>query len=263
MTETSAQEMRSVLEAILFVAPQPVPREKLLAVFGRSDREAAESALEEVLSRYRASDELDGRGVVVDEVAGGIRLITRPELHGYLKKFFELSGSNRLTMAALETLAIVAYRQPITAPEIQELRGKNSSGVLKTLLERRLIRISGRKEVVGKPFLYSTTRDFLLHFGLNRVKDLPPLEEFEEFVGDGGFGGAEPLADAGGDREEEVFRQLALVDDREDEGVGRDPLQPADDTEAADDGVANGDEQAAPVADASSTGSTTERELPE
>ncbi len=218
MTGTTDLEMCSVLEAILFVSPHPVPREKLLAVFARSEREAAEKALEEVLSRYRASEEIDGRGVVVDEAGGGLRLITRPELHGYLKKFFELSGSNRLTMAALETLAIVAYRQPITAPEIQELRGKNSSGVLKTLLERRLIRISGRKEVVGKPFLYATTRDFLLHFGLNRVKDLPPLEEFEEaFVGDGGFTSAEPLAVGGEDREEEVFRQLALVDDAGDD----------------------------------------------
>ena len=214
MSTVSELEMRSVLEAILFVAPQPVPRDKLLEVFSRSDREAAEEALEDVLSRYRGGEDLDGRGVVVDEAAGGLRLITRPELHGYLKKFFDLSGSNRLTMAALETLAIVAYRQPITAPEIQELRGKNSSGVLKTLLERRLIRISGRKEVVGKPFLYATTRDFLLHFGLNRIKDLPPLEEFEEaFTGDGGFGSTESLADGGIDREEEVFRQLALVED--------------------------------------------------
>ena len=88
-------------------------------------------------------------------------------------------------MAALETLAIIAYRQPITGPEIQELRGVNPSGVLKTLLERRLIRIAGRKEVVGKPFLYGTTREFLVHFGLNSLKDLPPLEEFEETFGSG------------------------------------------------------------------------------
>ena len=111
-------------------------------------------------------------------------------------------------MAGLETLAIIAYRQPMTGPEIQELRGKNSSGVLKTLLERRMIRISGRKEVVGKPFLYSTTRDFLLHFGLKNLQDLPPLEEFEEvFLSEGGS--FEP------DEEELAMQQLALVEDAE------------------------------------------------
>jgi segregation and condensation protein B len=135
-----------------------------------------------VLARYAAATE---SGVFIEEVAGGLRVATRPELHGWLRKFFEAGGANKLSMAALETLAIVAYRQPMTGPEIQELRGVSPVGVLKTLLEKRLVRIAGRKPVVGKPFLYSTTREFLMRFGLKSLDDLPPLEEFEETFGDG------------------------------------------------------------------------------
>ena len=116
----------------------------------------------------------EDRGILVEDVAGGVRLATRPEVVGWLRRFFDVSAGNKLSMAALETLAIIAYRQPMTGPEIQELRGVSAAGVLKTLLERRLVRIVGRKEVVGKPFLYGTTREFLVHFGLNSLKDLPP-----------------------------------------------------------------------------------------
>ena len=126
--------------------------------------------------------------MLVEDVAGGVRLATRPEVGSWLRRFFDVSSGTKLSMAALETLAIIAYRQPITAPEIQELRGVSAAGVLKTLLERRLVRITGRKEVVGKPFLYGTTKEFLVHFGLNSLKDLPPLEEFEETFGAAGGG---------------------------------------------------------------------------
>ncbi len=121
---------------------------------------------------------------------------------GWLRRFFDVSGGTKLSMAALETLAIIAYRQPITGPEIQELRGVNPAGVLKTLLERRLVRITGRKEVVGKPFLYGTTREFLVHFGLNSLKDLPPLEEFEETFGSGDAGAVAGLSELAGLPEE-------------------------------------------------------------
>lgn len=174
------KEMEAAIEAVLFVATDPVPRARMLELFGSRDQEKAGEALDAVLDRYQASEE---RGLVAEVVAGGIRIITRPELHGYLRKFFEVSGRSRLSMASLETLAIIAYRQPITGPEIQELRGVGSAGVVRTLLERRLIRISGRKKVVGKPFLYRTTREFLMHFGLESMEDLPPLEEFEEVFG--------------------------------------------------------------------------------
>jgi segregation and condensation protein B len=184
---TDPSEMEAALEAVLFVAAEPVERSKLLEIFGSQDREEAGAALERVTERYRGRP---ASGVQIEEVAGGLRLVTRPELHGYLRKFFEVSGRTRLSMAALETLAIVAYRQPITGPEIQELRGVSPAGVLKTLLERRLVRIAGRKKIVGKPFLYRTTREFLMHFGLESLEDLPPLEEFEEVFGsdDAGLG---------------------------------------------------------------------------
>lgn len=176
MSENS--DFVAVLEAILFAAKAPVPRERLLEVFGQEHREEAETAMAAVAARYDGSQ----GGIVLDQIGGASRLVTRPDLQGHLRKFFEVAGSQRLTMAALETLSIVAYRQPVTGPEVQELRGVNPSAVLRTLLERRLIRISGRKEVVGKPFLYSTTRDFLIHFGLPTLNDLPPLEDFEELL---------------------------------------------------------------------------------
>jgi len=206
---TDRAEMEAVIEAVLFVSAEPVSRSRLIELFDEEEREQAAEALAAVLARYGAAGpppeetpetpeteraaeveraaELERaagwRGIMVEEVAGGVRLVTRPELVGWLRRFFEVAGGTKLSMAALETLAIVAYRQPITGPEIQELRSVSPVGVLKTLLERRLVRIAGRKEVVGKPFLYATTREFLIHFGLKSLRDLPPLEEFEETFG--------------------------------------------------------------------------------
>lgn len=223
-TTTPREEMEAALEAILFVSSEPVPRERLLELFEEDEQDEARLALAAVLERYTPTD---GRGLMVDEVAGGVRIVTRPELAGWLRRFFEVRGSSKLSMAALETLAIVAYRQPITAPEIQELRSVNPSGVLKTLLERHLVRIAGRKQVVGNPFLYRTTKEFLNHFGLNTLKDLPPLEEFEETFGLSGAGGlgvdggesgelfdedGNPL---GADREEVILQQAVSIDEAE------------------------------------------------
>jgi segregation and condensation protein B len=223
MTERS--EMEAALEAILFVSSEPVSRTKLMELFEEGEREQAAEALEAVLARYSGDE---GRGVLVEDVAGGVRLATRPEVVGWLRRFFDVSGGNKLSMAALETLAIIAYRQPMTGPEIQELRGVSAVGVLKTLLERRLVRIVGRKEVVGKPFLYGTTREFLVHFGLNSLKDLPPLEELEESFGSGDTGemarlaelagisaGGETEAAAGEDQEEAFLREVAELEERE------------------------------------------------
>ncbi len=252
MSERS--ELEAAIEAILFVSSEPVPRGRLVELFDEEDREAAAAALAAVLERYGGGE---ARGVMVEDVAGGVRLVTRPEMGVWLRRFFEVAGSTKLSMAALETLAIIAYRQPITGPEIQELRTVSPVGVLKTLLEKRLVRIAGRKEVVGKPFLYATTREFLVHFGLNSLRDLPPLEEFEETFGagagggrlaaaggaggvgepglggamggegtgaDGGWGGEGGMAEAGGDgdgdREERLLREAAELEERE-ENVGR------------------------------------------
>jgi segregation and condensation protein B len=202
---TERADMEAALEAVLFVAPEPLPRERLLELFEEGEREQAGAALDAVLERHRGGD---GRGIMVEEVGGGIRLVSRPELHPYLKRFFQVTGRSRLSMAALETLAIIAYRQPLTGPEITELRGAQSTTVIKTLLERRMIRIAGRKQVVGKPFLYATTREFLLHFGLGALGDLPPLEEMEELFSMEG-GGEAPIVD----REEELARESAALDD--------------------------------------------------
>jgi segregation and condensation protein B len=177
---TEPAEFEAVVEAALFATAEPVSRARLLELFPKNEGKEVVAAIDAVLARYTGEPH---QGVKAEEVAGGIRLVTRPELHGYLRRLLDLTGRSRLSMAALETLAIVAYRQPITGPEIQELRSVNSGGVLKTLLERRLVRISGRKMVVGKPFLYATTRDFLMHFGLRNLDELPPLEEFEELMG--------------------------------------------------------------------------------
>lgn len=224
---TERTEMEAALEAILFVSSEPVPRTRLLELFEEGEREEAAQALEAVLARYSG----DERGVLVEDVAGGVRIATRPEVVGWLRRFFDVSGGNKLSMAALETLAIIAYRQPMTGPEIQELRGVSSAGVLKTLLERRLVRITGRKEVVGKPFLYGTTREFLVHFGLNSLKDLPPLEEFEETFGSGDAGAVAALAEMAGlshpeegemamvgeDREEQVLREIAELEEKQED----------------------------------------------
>jgi segregation and condensation protein B len=176
----SPDELRAALEAILFVSHEPVSLDELVQAFADEGREAVLAQLEEI---KRALDERAG-GFTLEQAAGGWRFATRPEHDAVLKKYFERKGQNRLSIAALETLAIVGYRQPITAPEVSEIRGVNSTQTIRTLLERRMIRVAGRKNVVGSPFLYRTTRDFLVHFGLNDVRDLPRLEEFGDLIGE-------------------------------------------------------------------------------
>lgn len=173
-------DLEAALEAVLFAAAQPVPVERLSGLFEGVAAEDFAGALAGLRARYQPEA---GRGLFIEEVAGGLRIVTAPEYHAYLKRFFDAAGANKLSMAAIETLAIVAYRQPVTAPEVQEMRGKQSQAVIRNLLEKRLVRISGRKEVVGRPYLYSTTREFLMHFGLKSLGELPPLEEFEETFG--------------------------------------------------------------------------------
>ena len=198
-------DLEAAIEAILFVAGEPISRNRIASGFDDEERSEVLAALDRVVDRYQTAEH---RGVVAESVAGGIRLVTRADLHEYLQEFFEKGSRRRLSMAALETLAIVAYRQPVTAPEVQELRGVDSSGVLKTLLERRLIRVAGRKQVVGKPFLYTTTREFLVQFGLENLEDLPPLEEFEASLSGEGLGLDE-------DREEAILRLNAELDEQE------------------------------------------------
>lgn len=174
-------ELVRVCDAILAVAGEPVSAETLAAAAGGEitvvDVEAAIAALQ---ARYGA----DESGLVLEKVAGGWRLATRPELDGVLRSYLGVRSRTRLSQAALETLSIVAYRQPVTLPEISFVRGVNSAGVVRTLVERGLVKVSGRKKVVGTPLLYRTTREFLVHFGLDDLSALPSLEEIDELGGD-------------------------------------------------------------------------------
>src|SRR5437764_538008 len=174
-----SKELRSAIEAILFVATEPVNASDLAdALYEKEDAVAAQ--LDEM---RKILDENVG-GFTLEQTAGGWRLATRAEHDSILKKYFAKKGESRLSIAALETLAIIAYRQPVTAPEVSEIRGVNSNAVIRTLLERRMIRVAGRKNVVGSPFLYRTTKEFLVHFGLNDIQDMPRLEEFGDLIGE-------------------------------------------------------------------------------
>ena len=173
MTEDS--RLTPALEALLFSSGKPIPVESFAEMLGAGTGEVG-AALRAMAERTNA----EGRGIRLEAVGGGWRFVTRPEFDGLLRKFFEISERSRLSLAALETLAIIAYRQPITAPEISELRGVNSSAVLKTLFDKRLITTAGKKPVVGTPFLYKTTKEFLIRFGLNDLGELPKPEEIDE-----------------------------------------------------------------------------------
>jgi segregation and condensation protein B len=172
-------ELRAAIEAILFVSNEPVRIDDLVSAFDETP-EAIAAQLDEIRKMLEANI----GGFMLEQAAGGWRLATGAQHDPILKKFFAKKGENRLSIAALETLAIIAYRQPVTAPEISDLRGVNSTAVIRTLLERRMIRVAGRKEVVGSPFLYRTTREFLVHFGLNDIRDMPRLEEFGDLIGE-------------------------------------------------------------------------------
>jgi segregation and condensation protein B len=164
--------------AAVFASDEPVRAEEIAECFGGMPVDEVERALE------RLDEELAGAGcgLRVERVAGGYQLSTRPEVGPWVRQLFRHRNRARLSAAALETLAIVAYRQPVTAPEIQAIRGKDSSGALKTLLDKKMLRLLGRKKVVGNPLLYGTSKQFLIHFGLNSLEDLPAIEDFEEFV---------------------------------------------------------------------------------
>ncbi len=197
--------MKAILEALLYASPDPVGLEELKEAFGADRAAEVEEALAGLLEEYGA----EGRGLAIERVAGGYRIATRPELAGVLREFVKRRNRARLSRAALETLALVAYRQPVTAPEIEAVRGVNPSSILRSLLERRMLRILGRKRVVGKPFLYGTTPEFLEHFGLNSLDDLPSLEEFAGLLGEAPVPAQDEPVPGGADREGEGEREGA------------------------------------------------------
>jgi len=171
-------ELRAVVEALIFASPEPVTVKTLVKLLGSEPKEDVVAALEEVRKDYDRPG-----GLQLVEVAGGFQIVTRPELHEWVRRLFHERTTTKLSVASLETLAVIAYKQPITAPEIAEIRGVNTGGVLGTLVERKLIKVVGRKQVVGRPFLYGTTRDFLTRFGLNDLSDLPKVEDMSELLG--------------------------------------------------------------------------------
>ena len=174
MTMTPA-EIKSTLEAIIYSADEPATLEQLAGAIGE-EKHAVRAALDELVASH-ASDE---RGIEIRLVAGGYRYYTKPQHHDAVRRFIKsLRPPVRLTMPALETLAVIAYKQPVTQPEVQEIRGVNCAGVIETLLEKRLITTAGRKHVIGRPILYRTAKEFLVRFGLSAVDELPSLKEFE------------------------------------------------------------------------------------
>ena len=176
----SVKETRAAIEALLYASGGPLSMRELKKTIPEAG-DRIRPALLELVEIYDS----EGRGLQVVEVAGGWQITTKPELHECVGRLFDAPRPQRLSIQALETLAVIAYRQPVTVPEIMELRGVRSASVVRTLLEKKLIKIVGRRNVVGRPLLYGTTREFLLRFGLKNVKDLPELGDVSEIFGEG------------------------------------------------------------------------------
>ena len=175
---TVSAEVTAIVEALIFASPEPVTPKMLYKLLADEPKEDVAAAVEALKADYESRP-----GLQLVEVAGGYQIVTRPQLHEWVRRLFHERSSQKLTVQGLESLAVIAYKQPITALEIGEIRGVNTSGVLSTLLERHLIKIVGRKNVVGRPFLYATTKEFLIRFGLKDLNDLPKVEDMAAALG--------------------------------------------------------------------------------
>ena len=173
-----SESLKAVVEALIFASPEPLAPKALYKLVDTHPKEDIDAALAALKTDYERPG-----GLQMVEVAGGYRIVTRPELHEWVRRMFHEHSTLKLSVQALETLAVIAYKQPVTAPEIAEIRGVNTSGVLGTLIDRKLIKIVGRKPVVGRPFMYGTTREFLDRFGLKDLNDLPRIEDIAEVLG--------------------------------------------------------------------------------
>jgi segregation and condensation protein B len=199
------EERKAALEAIIYAADEPATIEQLASSLGEQ-KIAVQAALDELIAGYAAEE----RGIEVRAVAGGYKMYTKPQHHDVVRRFIKsLRPPLRLSMPALETLAVIAYKQPVTAPEISDIRGVNTSGVISTLLDKKLITTAGRKEVMGRPILYKTSKEFLMRFGLSDLDELPSLKEFEalarEALGtDEGIAGGEVTEETVGELHPEV-----------------------------------------------------------
>ncbi len=176
MEESQRAQWKAIIEAVIYITDEPLTQQQIAAAL-QQPMEIVQGLLDELLAEYAKPE----RGLSIRELAGGFKMATKPEHHEAIRTFVKnLKPPLKLSLAALETLAVIAYKQPITAPEIMEIRGVAGAGVLKTLLDRKLIATAGRKNVVGKPVLYKTTREFMVQFGLKDLSELPTLKEFEE-----------------------------------------------------------------------------------
>lgn len=171
-------DLKAIVEALIFASPEPVTLKALVKLLDGESKDDIVQAIDELKEQYSRPG-----GLQIVEVAGGWEIVTRPELHEWVRRMFHERTTQKLSVAALETLAVIAYKQPVTSPEVAEIRGVNAAGVLGTLIERKLVKIVGRKQVVGRPFLYGTTREFLERFGLNDLSDLPKVEDMSELLG--------------------------------------------------------------------------------
>jgi len=174
------RELQEILEAIIYVAEDPIKPEQFKEIFPDEDFNSIELALKNLVEEFNSRP----GGMLIREVAGGFRMTTRPEHHEFVRAYLKSRPNAKLSMAALETLAVVAYKQPVTIAEILAIRGKKSTSALQTLLEKKLVSIVGRKQVVGRPILYGTSKEFLIHFGLKDLSELPTLEEVAQMAGD-------------------------------------------------------------------------------
>jgi segregation and condensation protein B len=173
-------ELKSITEALIFVADEPITPKTISDVV-KVDREAVEKAIAELVGEYE-----NGKGgLQMREIAGGWQIATRPEFHEQVRAYLKSKPSAKLSLASLETLAVIAYRQPVTVPEILEIRGVQSPSAIKTLLDKRLIVAKGRKETVGRPMMYGTSKEFLIQFGLKDLSELPSIEDFQDLAGGG------------------------------------------------------------------------------
>ncbi len=175
--QRSISEIVSIVEALIFVADEPITVKTLSDVL-EEDRETIQAAVEELKQEY----EMREGGLQLREIAGGWQVSTRTEYHEEVRKYLKTRPNAKLSLAALETLAVIAYKQPVTVPEILEIRGVQSASAIKTLLDKKLITAKGRKETVGRPMQYGTSKDFLIQFGLKDLSELPSIEDFEDLV---------------------------------------------------------------------------------
>jgi segregation and condensation protein B len=174
--DSADAQLKALVEAVIYITDEPLSADQIAIALGQP-AEKVGRVLEELTAEYNQPE----HGLTVREIAGGYKMSTKPEHHEAIRAFVKnLKPALKLSLAALETLALIAYKQPITAPEVMDVRGVQGAGVLKTLLDRKLIATSGRKQVVGKPILYKTTKEFLVQFGLKDLSELPTLKEFEE-----------------------------------------------------------------------------------